>query len=139
MNFGKFNKEMKAISDSDLINSCDRIISDLCKTGGSSWRLQVPPSINDPDILLSELVERFKSQQEWIPVEEGSPKVGQEVLVTQNPNTTATRESLFAVYNGKRFVPIDKIEKENDSYVCTGWSDIIAWLPKPQPYNPKKT
>ena len=43
---------------------------------------------------------------EWISVNNNlKPRVGQKVLVVQNPKTTATREALFAMYDGKDFIP----------------------------------
>lgn len=49
------------LSDAELIKSCAEQISKMCKTGGSSFRMSVPVDLNsDTDILLSELVDRFR-------------------------------------------------------------------------------
>jgi hypothetical protein len=49
------------LSDEELIAKCQEWVSSLCKTGGQSWCLRVPVSLNtDPDMLFSELAERFQ-------------------------------------------------------------------------------
>lgn len=50
------------ISDQDLIEKCSKWVDSLCKTGGKSWSLKVPVDFNnDPDILFTELINRFQS------------------------------------------------------------------------------
>lgn len=48
------------MSDADLIDLCDKSISKMCETGGRSFTMTVPPRIEDTDMLLSELVRRYK-------------------------------------------------------------------------------
>lgn len=48
------------MSDTELIEKCSNQISLLCKTYGDSFRMTIPPSINDSDMLLSELVRRYQ-------------------------------------------------------------------------------
>ncbi len=71
---------------------------------------------------------------DWIPIK-FAPEHGQKVLVVQNPETTATREPLFAIYNGntKRYMPPEKFYEptDKDGFTCKGWSDIIYWMPLP--------
>jgi hypothetical protein len=72
----------------------------------------------------------------WISVESKvKPKEGQNVLVIQNPKTTATREPLFATYNAKtkRFMKPDKYfkPKDKDGFIHLGWSEIIYWVKLP--------
>ena len=48
------------LNDHELATQCRNIISKLCSTGGQSWKLSVPVDFNqDPDILFSELINRF--------------------------------------------------------------------------------
>ncbi len=56
------SKEKKCtLSDEELIEKCIKWVSELCRTGGQAWCLKVPVDFNnDPDMLLGELIERFK-------------------------------------------------------------------------------
>lgn len=56
----QFNKKRSEMTDSALIELCEKTISELAKTGGRSFRMCVPPMITDTDMVLSELVRRFK-------------------------------------------------------------------------------
>ncbi len=49
------------MDDKTLIALVEMTITDLAKTGGRSHRMTVPPQIDDTDMLLSELVERYKN------------------------------------------------------------------------------
>lgn len=54
-------KEKQAqMSDVDLILNVERQITELARTGGRSLTMCVPPEITDTDMILSELVRRFK-------------------------------------------------------------------------------
>lgn len=53
------------LTDDELIEACNAWVSSLAKTGGKSWCLQVPVNFNrDPDMLFSELSNRFKQLKE---------------------------------------------------------------------------
>lgn len=57
------------LTDQELSEKCNFWISALCKSGGESWTLRVPPDFNyDPDLLFSELIKRFKvaSEKSWM-------------------------------------------------------------------------
>jgi hypothetical protein len=68
----------------------------------------------------------------WIDVNEKLPENDQYVIVRQNPETTATRHSLFAKFDatGKRFIsPGSSID---GIHLCVAyWSDITHWMPMP--------
>lgn len=50
------------LNDENLIQACEGWVSKLCKTGGSAWSLSVPVDFNkDPDVLITELINRFKN------------------------------------------------------------------------------
>lgn len=73
---------------------------------------------------------------EWISVKNRKkPKHGQKVLVMQDPDLTATKEPLFAIYNSKtkRFMPPEKFEQpiHEHGLKCLGWVHIIYWMPLP--------
>lgn len=54
-------KDKCDLSDEDLITACNEWVSKLCNSGGQAWRMQVPVSFNsDPDMLFTELADRFK-------------------------------------------------------------------------------
>jgi len=79
----------------------------------------------------------IKDNDGWISVNDRLPIEGQKVIVIQNPNTTATREPLFAIFDAKnqRFMPSDKYDNPIDEFGgrVLGWSDIIYWQPLPSP------
>jgi hypothetical protein len=53
------------LSDAELIDRCSEWVDKLCKSGGQAWSLRVPVDFErDPDILISELIQRFKSERE---------------------------------------------------------------------------
>ncbi len=61
------------------------------------------------------------------------PPKGSRVLVVQNPNTTATREALFAIYDGKDFIPPEPTIFADFRYGKSVWSDITHWMLLPKP------
>lgn len=56
----QFDMDRALMSDEVLIKLCELEISKMCKTGGKSFTMTVPVRIADTDMLLSELVSRFK-------------------------------------------------------------------------------
>ena len=60
MTTDEFNEILSKIPNEELISVCEGEITDLAKSGGKTFRMSIPPSINDTDIILSELVERYK-------------------------------------------------------------------------------
>lgn len=55
-------REKCTLSDQELIEKVNEWVSSLAKTGGRSWTLRVPVDFNnDPDMLICELSNRFKS------------------------------------------------------------------------------
>lgn len=68
----------------------------------------------------------------WIDVNDmQKPKAGQKVLVIQDPFKTATREPLFAIYNGKDFIPPQPTYFADFEIGKSTWSDITHWRPLP--------
>jgi hypothetical protein len=55
------DKNRCTLSDKELIDKCEKLIINLCESGGRSWSLTIPPDFNkDPDMLFMELITRFK-------------------------------------------------------------------------------
>jgi hypothetical protein len=48
------------MSNETLIKEVERQITELARTGGKSHRMCVPPMPEDTDMILSELIKRFK-------------------------------------------------------------------------------
>ena len=77
-------------------------------------------------------MEEYANQSKFIDVkDEPKPKLRQKALVIQNPLTTATREPLFAIYNGKNFVPPAPTYFATFEIGQTIWTDITHWMPLP--------
>lgn len=55
----RFQQRVQALSDHELIDKADNILRKLCASGGRSFIMTVPPSIDDSDIILSEIIRRF--------------------------------------------------------------------------------
>lgn len=60
MNTEEFNKAREEITDEQLINKAQEILHKLCKTGGRSFIMTVPPRIDDTDMIFGELINRYK-------------------------------------------------------------------------------
>lgn len=56
----QFEEKQAAMSDKELIELAEKQIHKLAKTGGESHKMCVPPIITDTDMLLCELVKRYK-------------------------------------------------------------------------------
>jgi len=61
----EFKTKVESIPGQQLTEMAQAAISELCKTGGQSFTMSAPPSIQDTDIILSEVVRRFEV---WKPV-----------------------------------------------------------------------
>lgn len=53
------NKQLSEITDEVLIEKSREILNDWCN-GGKNFTMSIPPTKNCPDLLISELIERFK-------------------------------------------------------------------------------
>lgn len=62
MTHKEFQEKIKSISDEKLIIIAKEIVSKLCSTGGQSFIMRVPPTVNDSDIVLSEIIKRFEQR-----------------------------------------------------------------------------
>jgi hypothetical protein len=75
---------------------------------------------------------------EWIDVKNDLPIKGQKVLCVQDPTTTATKEALFGIFDGKNFIPPAPTYFATFEIGVSTWSDIIYWMPLPETRNYKK-
>jgi len=55
-----FLQKQSEMTDKELCEAIEVEISNLCKTGGRSMTMTVPPQIKDTDMLICELLKRFK-------------------------------------------------------------------------------
>lgn len=56
----EFLKKQAEMSDKELIELAEKEVIELARTYGNSHKMCVPPRITDTDIILSELIKRFK-------------------------------------------------------------------------------
>ena len=61
MKIEQFEQKQSEMSDNELADLCQKQILELCKTGGKSLIMSVPPRVNDTDMLFCELIKRFKT------------------------------------------------------------------------------
>lgn len=57
----QFEEKQSQMSNEELAELARKEVSKLCETGGKSIRMCVPPMVTDTDMLLCELIKRFKS------------------------------------------------------------------------------
>lgn len=55
-----FRRKQAEMSDNELAELVSEGLSKLCKSGGQSFTMTVPPRVDDFDMLVCELVRRFK-------------------------------------------------------------------------------
>ena len=56
----KFEQKQAGMTDKELHDLVRTELSKLCKTSGKSLTMRVPPMVTDTDMLISELLNRFK-------------------------------------------------------------------------------
>ena len=74
-----FSDKQAAMSNEDLINLTSEGLHKLCITGGRSLTMCVPPMVTDFDMLVSELLNRFKASQfkpQWTKCSDRFPEEG---------------------------------------------------------------
>lgn len=60
MNTEEFNKARSEITDDDLIEKARTILSELCETGAKTFRMTIPPQLDDTDMIFGELINRYR-------------------------------------------------------------------------------
>lgn len=60
MTHEEFQQKLKAIPNQELIEKAESAVSKLCKTYGESFIMCIPARLDDTDIILSEVIKRFK-------------------------------------------------------------------------------
>ena len=56
----QFEQKQREMTNEELYNLVQEQLSKLCKTGGKSLTMSVPTRVEDFDMLVSELLRRFK-------------------------------------------------------------------------------
>ena len=90
------NKEkVCSLSDSELIEVCKAEVSEMCKTGGRSFTMRVSANLNkDTDLVLAELIERFKA------------------LITENVQETPRRDQMHIYCDAEKAIDVALQETE---------------------------
>ncbi len=65
MTLKQFAEKQAQMSDKELIDLVEKAIYKMCETGGRSFVMCVPPCLNDLDMLLSELLRRYKKKADF--------------------------------------------------------------------------
>ena len=61
MTHEQFMEKLESIPNIELAEKSQSILSKLCARGGSGFTMSVPPKLSDDDIILSEVIRRFKA------------------------------------------------------------------------------
>lgn len=56
----KLRLKQQAMTNEELVKRASDQVSSLCKTGGRSLTMCVPPKVTDTDMILSELIRRYE-------------------------------------------------------------------------------
>ncbi len=62
MSHEEFLKKQADMSNKELIERATEELSKLCKTGGKSFTMCVPVRVTDTDMIISELIKRYKNK-----------------------------------------------------------------------------
>jgi hypothetical protein len=57
----QFEEKQSQMSNEKLISLAKEEVIKLCKTGGKSITMSVPPTIKDTDMIICELIKRFEA------------------------------------------------------------------------------
>lgn len=60
MTHEEFQQQVYDIPDRKLIEMAGIAVEKMCKTGGKSFTMTVPPRTDDTDIVLTEIIRRFE-------------------------------------------------------------------------------
>ena len=55
-----FREKQQAMSNKELANLVCEETTKMCRTGGKSFTMQIPVNVRDTDMLICELVRRFR-------------------------------------------------------------------------------
>lgn len=58
--FEEFEALRASMSNEELLKTAKSNLSELCKTGGRSFTMNVPPRIDDTDLIFDELIKRYE-------------------------------------------------------------------------------
>ena len=95
----EFEAEQRAIPDDRLAEMAQNALSRLCETGGRSITMTVPPRIDDTDMVIAEVIRRFKAY-----------------AAQQNPDLGG---------NVKKFAAQQKSEIAQRCLVCGGYGMVL--------------
>ena len=56
----QFRAKQAEMSDTELAELVQEELSKLCKTGGRSIQMCIPPMVKDTDMLIGEMIRRFR-------------------------------------------------------------------------------
>ena len=62
MTIKEFKEKQASMSDDELIERANNHQDKLCKTYGKSFTMSIPVSVQDTDMIFSELIKRYKSK-----------------------------------------------------------------------------
>ena len=58
----ELNKQLATIPNQELHEQCRDLLSNICMEGMKAFTMSIPPMVDDSDMLLGELINRFEAQ-----------------------------------------------------------------------------
>ena len=62
MTIEQFEEKQASMSDEELIERANNHLDKLCETYGKSFTMSIPVSVQDTDMIFSELIKRYKAK-----------------------------------------------------------------------------
>lgn len=92
----ELDRQLSEIPDEVLIEKSTAILNDWC-AGGNKFTMSVPPTKNCPDLIVAELIERFKrySENNWIEISELSKYNPEDNILIWQDNLSENKYSRF--------------------------------------------
>lgn len=123
-----FELKQSKMSDSELINLCQKEVGELASTYGKSHRMTIPPMVTDTDMLLSELIKRFKMLSEaarWRDPKEELPEYYKkvEIKIKRDDVVDYVNASLLAEDDGLLFFG------DYNFVIFIKLKNVIGWRP----------
>ena len=107
----EFEAQQRAIPDDKLVEMAQNALSKLCETGGRSLTMTVPPRVDDTDMIISELIRRFKDRH-TLPPAEGAEEILAKYLIRDPISKRSALEAMheFATLRAQKIA--DKMVSE---------------------------
>lgn len=132
MTVEEFELKQSKMSDSELINLCHKEVGELASTYGKSHRMTIPPMVTDTDMLLSELIKRFKMLSEamrWRDPKEELPEFNKKDYLNGDNKRYLIKVVRGSISTRRYVTTVGWLISANRWNVEMDWVNVIGWRP----------